>query len=111
MNILVRRRIADDRIILETDAAAIASRVSRPRADTTDIVINEQTVRDACKLFFTLRCSILGYDMNCNGLRCDADIQSRHSGIDCSSVLDSCRYKNRFGEMHRLDKNQKDTYL
>jgi hypothetical protein len=40
---------ADDRIILETDAAAIASRVSRPRADTTDIVINEQTVRDACK--------------------------------------------------------------
>lgn len=38
-----------NRIILETDAAAIASRVSRPRADTTDIVINEQTVRDACK--------------------------------------------------------------
>jgi hypothetical protein len=37
------------RIILETDAAAIAARVSRPRADTTDIVINEQTVRDACK--------------------------------------------------------------
>ena len=44
---------ADDRIILETDAAAIASRVSRPRADTTDIVINEQTVRDACKSFST----------------------------------------------------------
>ena len=33
---------------METDAAAIAARVSRPRADTTDIVINEQTVRDAC---------------------------------------------------------------
>jgi hypothetical protein len=49
MHILVWRRNADDRIILETDAAAIASRVSRPRADTTDIVINEQTVRDACK--------------------------------------------------------------
>jgi hypothetical protein len=52
MHILVWRRNADDRIILETDAAAIASRVSRPRADTTDIVINEQTVRDACKPFF-----------------------------------------------------------
>jgi hypothetical protein len=38
-----------NRIILETDAAAIASRVSRPRADTTDIVINEETVRNACK--------------------------------------------------------------
>lgn len=30
------------RIIIETDATTIASRVSRPRADTTDIVINEQ---------------------------------------------------------------------
>jgi hypothetical protein len=38
-----------NRIILETDAAAIAARVSRPRADTTDIVINEETVRNACK--------------------------------------------------------------
>lgn len=38
------------RIILETDAAAIASRVSRPKADTTDIVINEQTLLSACKL-------------------------------------------------------------
>jgi hypothetical protein len=36
------------RIILETDAAAIASRVSRPKADTTDIVINEQTIMSAC---------------------------------------------------------------
>jgi len=106
---LVWRRLADDRIILETDAAAIASRVSRPRADTTDIVINEQTVRDACKLFFTLRCSTLGYDMKCNIPRRDTDIQSRHSETDCSSVLDSCRYKNRFGEMHRLDKNRKNT--
>ncbi|KAF8309077.1 coatomer protein [Clavulina sp. PMI_390] len=32
----------DDGIIIETDSTAIASRVSRPRADTTDIVINEQ---------------------------------------------------------------------
>jgi hypothetical protein len=45
MNVLIPCRI-----ILETDAAAIASRVSRPRADTTDIVINEETVRHACKL-------------------------------------------------------------
>lgn len=37
------------RIILETDAAAIASRVSRPKADTTDIVINEQTIMSACE--------------------------------------------------------------
>jgi hypothetical protein len=36
------------RIILETDAAAIAARVSRPKADTTDIVINEQTIVNAC---------------------------------------------------------------
>ncbi|RSH93785.1 Golgi-to-ER vesicle coat component [Saitozyma podzolica] len=37
----------DDGIILETDAAAIAARVSRPKADTTDIVINEQTLLSA----------------------------------------------------------------
>lgn len=35
------------RIIVETDAQAIQSRVSRPRADTTEIVINEQTIRNA----------------------------------------------------------------
>ncbi|KZT05413.1 coatomer protein [Laetiporus sulphureus 93-53] len=37
----------DDGIILETDPAAIASRVSRPKADTTEIVINEQTIMQA----------------------------------------------------------------
>jgi len=37
------------RIILETDAAAIAARVSRPKADATDIVINEQTLMNACE--------------------------------------------------------------
>ncbi len=36
-----------DRIIVDTDAAAIASRVSRPRPDTTEIVINEQTILSA----------------------------------------------------------------
>lgn len=35
------------RIIMDTDAAAIASRVSRPRPDTTEIVINEQTIMSA----------------------------------------------------------------
>lgn len=35
------------RIIVETDPTTIASRVSRPRADTTDIVINEQTILNA----------------------------------------------------------------
>jgi len=35
------------RIIVDTDAAAIASRVSRPRPDTTEIVINEQTILSA----------------------------------------------------------------
>ncbi|KZT58819.1 putative RET3-coatomer complex zeta chain [Calocera cornea HHB12733] len=34
----------DDGIILETDPATIAGRVSRPKADTTDIVLNEQTL-------------------------------------------------------------------
>ncbi|KAF9445492.1 coatomer protein [Macrolepiota fuliginosa MF-IS2] len=37
----------DDGIIIDTDAAAIASRVSRPRPDTTEIVINEQTILNA----------------------------------------------------------------
>jgi len=32
---------------METDATAIASRVSRPKADTTEIVINEQTIMSA----------------------------------------------------------------
>ncbi len=32
---------------MDTDAAAIASRVSRPRPDTTDIIINEQTIMNA----------------------------------------------------------------
>ena len=35
------------RIIVETDSTTIASRVSRPKADTTDIVINEQTLLSA----------------------------------------------------------------
>ena len=34
-------------VIVETDSTAIASRVSRPKADTTDIVINEQTLMNA----------------------------------------------------------------
>jgi len=37
----------DDGIIIETDSTTIASRVSRPRADTTEIVINEQTIMNA----------------------------------------------------------------
>ncbi|KAJ8469988.1 hypothetical protein ONZ45_g9510 [Pleurotus djamor] len=37
----------DDGIIIDTDAPAIASRVSRPRPDTTEIVINEQTIMNA----------------------------------------------------------------
>ncbi|KAL5483098.1 RET3 [Sanghuangporus weigelae] len=37
----------DDGIIVETDSTTIASRVSRPRADPTDIVINEQTLINA----------------------------------------------------------------
>jgi len=37
----------DDGIIVETDSTTIASRVSRPRADTTEIVINEQTLMSA----------------------------------------------------------------
>ncbi|KAI0669594.1 coatomer protein [Trametes maxima] len=37
----------DDGIIVETDSTTIASRVSRPKADTSDIVINEQTLLSA----------------------------------------------------------------
>jgi coatomer subunit zeta len=32
---------------MDTDATAIASRVSRPKADTTEIVLNEQTIMNA----------------------------------------------------------------
>ncbi|KAK0545800.1 Golgi-to-ER vesicle coat component, partial [Tilletia horrida] len=42
----------DDGIILETDSTAIASRVSRPRPDPTDLPINEQTLMSA---YSTLR--------------------------------------------------------
>lgn len=34
-------------IIVETDSTTIASRVSRPRADATDIIINERTIMEA----------------------------------------------------------------
>lgn len=34
-------------IIVETDSTTIASRVSRAKADTTEIVINEQTIMNA----------------------------------------------------------------
>ncbi len=34
-------------MIVETDYATIASRVTRPRQDASDIVINEQTIMNA----------------------------------------------------------------
>lgn len=37
----------DDGILLETDSAAIANRVTRPRPDTLEVQINEQTLRNA----------------------------------------------------------------
>ncbi|KAF9529780.1 coatomer protein [Crepidotus variabilis] len=37
----------DDGIIVDTDATAIASRVTRPRADSTEIIINEQSIMTA----------------------------------------------------------------
>ncbi|KAG6840043.1 hypothetical protein C0991_009416 [Blastosporella zonata] len=37
----------DDGIIVDTDSAAIASRVTRPRPDTTEIFINEQSLMSA----------------------------------------------------------------
>ncbi|KAL1725591.1 Longin-like domain-containing protein [Schizophyllum commune] len=40
----------DDGIILDTDSTALASRVSRSKADTTEIVINEQTVINALQI-------------------------------------------------------------
>lgn len=39
--------LSSSRIIVDTDSSAIASRVSRPRPDTTEIVINEQTIMNA----------------------------------------------------------------
>ncbi|OCF71529.1 coatomer zeta subunit [Kwoniella mangroviensis CBS 8886] len=49
--LLAADETVDDGVILETDAAAIAARVSRPKADTTDIVINEQTLMNAYTSF------------------------------------------------------------
>ncbi|WVR05468.1 hypothetical protein IAU60_002484 [Kwoniella sp. DSM 27419] len=49
--LLAADETVDDGIILETDAAAIASRVTRPKADTTEIVINEQTLFNAYTSF------------------------------------------------------------
>ncbi|WVQ99051.1 hypothetical protein IAU59_006183 [Kwoniella sp. CBS 9459] len=51
MVLLAADETVDDGVILETDAAAIAARVSRPKADTTDIVINEQTLFNAYTSF------------------------------------------------------------
>lgn len=47
LTVLTLTVFASIRIIVDTDAAAIASRVSRPRPDTTEIVINEQTIMSA----------------------------------------------------------------
>jgi len=47
MVLLCLDEVIDDGVIIETDSTTIASRVSRPRADTTDIVINEQTIMSA----------------------------------------------------------------
>ena len=44
---LIPTPIELSRIIVETDSTAIASRVSRPRTDATEIVINEQTLMNA----------------------------------------------------------------
>ncbi|GMK54090.1 hypothetical protein CspeluHIS016_0106760 [Cutaneotrichosporon spelunceum] len=49
--LLAADETVDDGIILETDAAAIAARVTRPKPDTTDIVINEQTLMNAYSTF------------------------------------------------------------
>ncbi|KAG6809631.1 hypothetical protein H0H92_015475 [Tricholoma furcatifolium] len=39
--------VLDDGIIVDTDSVAIASRVTRPRPDTTEIVLNEQSFFNA----------------------------------------------------------------
>lgn len=48
MVLLALDETIDDGIILETDSTAIAARVSRPKADTNDIQLNEQTIVSAC---------------------------------------------------------------
>jgi hypothetical protein len=47
LSVMRPTQIAFLRIIVDTDSTAIASRVSRPRPDTTEIVINEQTIMSA----------------------------------------------------------------
>ncbi|QRV84040.1 clathrin adaptor complex small chain [Ceratobasidium sp. AG-Ba] len=52
LTLLALDEAIDDGIIIETEGPVIASRVSRPRADVSEIVINEQTLMSA---FNTMR--------------------------------------------------------
>ncbi|ELU42050.1 clathrin adaptor complex small chain domain-containing protein [Rhizoctonia solani AG-1 IA] len=47
LTLLALDETIDDGIIIETEGPVIASRVSRPRADVSEIVINEQTIMSA----------------------------------------------------------------
>ncbi|CAE6443076.1 unnamed protein product [Rhizoctonia solani] len=47
LTLLALDETIDDGIIIETEGPVIASRVSRPRADVAEIVINEQTIMNA----------------------------------------------------------------
>ncbi|KAG8708802.1 Golgi-to-ER vesicle coat component [Ceratobasidium sp. 395] len=47
LTLLALDEAIDDGIVIETEGPVIASRVSRPRADVSEIVINEQTLLSA----------------------------------------------------------------
>ncbi|KAG8777240.1 Golgi-to-ER vesicle coat component [Ceratobasidium sp. 428] len=47
LTLLALDETIDDGVIIETEGPVIASRVSRPRADVSEIVINEQTLLSA----------------------------------------------------------------
>ncbi|CAE6347433.1 unnamed protein product [Rhizoctonia solani] len=52
LTLLALDETIDDGIIIETEGPVIASRVSRPRADVAEIVINEQTIMSALHTLF-----------------------------------------------------------
>lgn len=63
---------------------AIAGRVSRPRTDTTDIVINEQTIMNACTsaCFIPSLSRIMSMTGIGIGIGADADVGGTGVGWD-----------------------------
>ena len=90
-------------IILETDGAAIASRVSRPRTDTTDIIINEQTIMNACmSLIRVMKTSLLSVAHPCMPIRDRLELEGP-DGQAYRPTLDQAGRGRKIDGDHRLE--------